>query len=74
MSSRKPSKEAERLLREFDWSKVDALTDEQIIAAAKADPDSSLPTEAELAEFDLVIPAKARREKPQRKPPKEAAE
>lgn len=74
MSSHKPSKEAERLLREFDWSKVDGLTDEQIIAAAKADPDSSLPTEAELAEFDLVIPAKARREKPQHKPPKEAAE
>lgn len=74
MSSHKPSKESERLLHDFDWSKVDALTDEQIIAAAKADPDSSLPTDEELAEFDLVIPAKARREKQQRKPPKEAAE
>ena len=69
MPSRKPLKEADDLLRDFDWSKVDALTDAQIIEAAKADPDSSLPTEAELAEFDLVIPAKSRR-----KPPKEAAE
>lgn len=74
MSSHKPSKEAERLLRDFDWSKVDALTDEQIVAAAKADPDSILPTEAELAEFDLVLPAKARREMKAGKPPKEAAE
>ncbi|MFT0860502.1 hypothetical protein [Ancylobacter sp. G4_0304] len=74
MSSHKPSREAERLLREFDWSKVDALTDEQIIAAAKADPDSSLPTDAELAEFDLVLPAKARRERKKGEPPEEAAE
>nr|WP_281493659.1 hypothetical protein [Ancylobacter koreensis] len=60
------------------------MTDEQIIAAAKADPDSSLPTEVELAEFDLVLPAKARRERAaekaraeqagEDKPPKEAAE
>jgi hypothetical protein len=56
--------EIEREARDFDWSKVDALTDEEIIAAAKADPDSALPTEAELAEFDLVIPAKARRKSP----------
>ncbi|MBS7540416.1 hypothetical protein KHC27_15895 [Ancylobacter lacus] len=62
------------MLRDFDWSKVDALTDEQIIAAAKADPDSALPTEEELAEFDLVLPAKARREMKAGKPPKEAAE
>lgn len=85
MSSHKPSKDAERLLQGFDWSKVDALTDEQIIAAAKADADSVMLTEAELAEFDLVLPAKARRERAakaeaERKaadddtPPKEAAE
>jgi len=67
--TKKQLEEAEGLLRDFDWSRVDALTDAQIIEAAKADPDSSLPTDAELAEFDLVIPAKSRR-----KPPKEAAE
>ena len=69
MPTKKQLEEAEGLLRDFDWSRVDALTDAQIIEAAKADPDSSLPTDAELAEFDLVIPAKSRR-----KPPKEAAE
>ena len=67
--TKKQLADANRMLRDFDWSKVDALTDEQIIEAAKADPDSSLPTEAELKEFDLVIPAKSRR-----KPPSEAAE
>jgi hypothetical protein len=61
--------EADRLLAAFDWSKVDALTDEEIVAAAKADPDTSLPTDEELAEFDLVIPAKSRKLQP-----KEAAE
>ena len=57
------------MLADFDWSKVDALTDDEIIAAAKADPDCSLPTDEELAEFDLVIPAKSRG-----LPPREAAE
>ncbi len=61
MSRKWTREKLEREVAAFDWSKIDALTDEQIIAAAKADPDSALPTEAELAEFDLVIPAKARR-------------
>lgn len=69
MPTKKQRDEAERLLRTFDWSKVDALTDAEIIAAAQSDPDSALPTDGQLAEFDLVIPAKSRR-----KPPKEAAE
>lgn len=69
MPTAKQLKEAEELLAAFDWSKVDALTDEEIIAAAKADPDSALPTDEELAGFDLVIPARSRRP-----PPKEAAE
>ena len=64
MPTKKQLKEATRIAKEFDWSKVDALTDDEIIAAAKADPDSSLPTDAELAEFDLVIPAKSRRKPP----------
>ena len=69
MPTRKQLDEADRLLAAFDWSKVDALTDEEIVAAAKADPDTSLPTDEELAEFDLVIPAKSRKLQP-----KEAAE
>lgn len=56
----KQLRDARALLAGFDWSKVDALTDDEIIAAAKSDPDCSLPTDEELAEFDLVIPAKSR--------------
>ena len=69
MPTEQQLRDARALLAGFDWSKVDALTDEQIIAAAKSDPDCSLPTDEELAEFDLVIPAKSRRPLP-----KEAAE
>lgn len=64
MPTKKQLEEADRILKKFDWSKVDALTDEEIIAAAKADPDTSLPTDEELASFDLVIPAKSRRKPP----------
>lgn len=69
MPTKKQLEESRRLLAAFDWSRVDALTDEQIITAAKNDPDSALPSDEELAAFDLVIPAKSRR-----KPPREAAE
>ncbi|MFG1382895.1 hypothetical protein [Xanthobacter versatilis] len=69
MPTKKQLEEADRAIKEVDWEKLRAMSDEEIIAAAKADPDSSLPTDEELAEFDLVIPAKSRR-----KPPKEAAE
>lgn len=69
MPTKKQLEEADRAIREVDWKKLRAMSDEEIIAAAKADPDSALPTDEELAEFDLVIPAKSRR-----KPPKEAAE
>ena len=34
-----------------DWNAVDALTDEEIIEAAKNDPDSALPSDEELKEF-----------------------
>ncbi|MFG1361719.1 hypothetical protein [Xanthobacter versatilis] len=69
MPTKKQLEEADRAIREVDWEKLRAMSDEEIIAAARADPDSSLPTDEQLAEFDLVIPAKSRR-----KPPKEAAE
>ncbi|KAA5603218.1 hypothetical protein F1193_02890 [Blastochloris sulfoviridis] len=38
------------------------MTDEEIRQAWAWDPDMTWPTDEELAEFDLVIPAKARRE------------
>jgi hypothetical protein len=65
--TKKQLEEAERLAKKVDWAKLNAMSDEEIRAAWAWDKDMTWPTEAELAEFDLVIPAKARR-----KPPKAA--
>lgn len=69
MTHRYTIEEIAREAADFDWAKVDALTDEEIIAAAKADPDCYLPSDEELAKSDLVVPAKSLRA-----PPKQAAE
>ncbi|RLP75817.1 hypothetical protein D9R14_16115 [Xanthobacter tagetidis] len=61
--------EADRAIQEVDWEKLRAMSDDKIRAAWAWDKDMTWPTDEELAEFDLVIPAKSRR-----KPPKEAAE
>lgn len=45
------AEEARRLKGKTDWSRVDALTDEEIEHAASSDPDSVLPTEEDLKEF-----------------------
>lgn len=68
MPTKKQLEEADRLAKEFDWSKFDAMSDEEIRAYWAWDKDMAWPTEAELKEFKL-IPAKSRR-----KPPGEAAE
>ena len=34
----------------FDWSRIEAMTDAEIEAAASADPDSHLPSDEELEE------------------------
>lgn len=59
--ARKQLDAAKRLMKDFDWSKVDAMTDEAIVRAAKSDPDSALPDDEALAEFDLVLPPKSRK-------------
>lgn len=46
--------EALKLKGTTDWDAVNALSDEQIIEAAKNDPDSALLSEAELIEFKRV--------------------
>lgn len=75
MPTKKQLEEAERLAKTVDWEKFRAMSDEEIRAHWAWDKDMTWPTPEQLAEFDLVIPAKARREKQQqRKPPKEAAE
>lgn len=62
MPTKKQLEEAERLAKTIDWARFDAMTDEEIRQAWAWDPDMTWPTDEELAEFDLVIPAKARRE------------
>ncbi|WP_018389410.1 hypothetical protein [Ancylobacter sp. FA202] len=70
------------MAKTVDWSPFDAMSDDEIRAHWAWDKDMTWPTEAELAEFDLVLPAKARRERAEAlaepaggdKPPKEAAE
>jgi len=42
----------------FDWSRADAMTDEQILAAALADPDAQPLTEEQLARMKPFSPAK----------------
>ena len=69
MPTEKQLADADRILREFDWSAIDKMSDEEIRAAWAWDEDTVWPTDAELAEFDLVIPAKSRKLQP-----KEAAE
>ena len=69
MPTAKQLAEAERLLATVDWKALDAMSDDEIRAAWAWDKDTTWPTNEELAEFDLVIPAKSRR-----LPPKEAAE
>jgi len=67
LPTKKQLEEADKAIQNFDWAKYDAMSDEEIRAHWAWDKDMTWPTEAELAEFDLVIPAKARR-----KPPKAA--
>lgn len=74
MPTKKQLEEAERLATTVDWETFRAMSDEEIRAHWAWDKDMTWPTEAELAEFDLVLPAKARREMTTGKPPKEAAE
>jgi hypothetical protein len=67
--TKKQLEEADRAFKRIDWAKYEAMSEEELRAAWAWDPDMTWPTDEELAEFDLVIPAKSRR-----KPPKEAAE
>lgn len=63
MPTKKQLEEADRLAKTVDWEKFRAMSDEEIRAHWAWDKDMTWPTEAELAEFDLVLPAKARRER-----------
>lgn len=58
----KQLEEAERLWKTVDWEKLRSMTDEEIRQAWAWDPDMTWPTDEEMEDFDLVIPAKVRRE------------
>ena len=63
MPTKKQLQEADRLAKTIDWTKFDAMTDDEIRRHWAWDKDMTWPTKQELAEFDLVIPAKSRRKK-----------
>lgn len=60
MPTKQQLAEADRLLAEFDWSTTDAMSDQELKAAWDWDKDTVWPSDDELAQFDLVIPAKSR--------------
>jgi putative transcriptional regulator len=51
-------KNAKKASDTFDWSRADAMTDEEIHAAALSDPDAQPLTEEQLAEMKPFSPAK----------------
>jgi hypothetical protein len=55
---------AENLAKTVDWSKLSTMSDTEIRRRWHWDKDMTWPTDRELAEFDLVIPAKSRRKAP----------
>lgn len=50
ISRRWTREEIEAEVKTFDWSRIDRMTDEEIEAAAAADPDTFLATDEELGE------------------------
>lgn len=65
MPTKKQLEEADRLAKTIDWAKYDGMSKEDLQAAWAWDPDMTWPTDEDLAEFDLVIPAKSRRKPPE---------
>ena len=61
MSTRKKKNELERALDAVDWAKIDAMTDEEIEAAARSDPDNPPLTDEELAQMRRVTPRRSKK-------------
>lgn len=61
MSERRITRRAvgDRRKGKTDWERLDRLTEEEIIAAAAADPDNPIWTEEELRSAELVMPTGA---------------
>ena len=61
MPTKKQLDEAAEAARRVDWAKIDAMTDEEIEAAARSDPDNPPLTDAELAQMRRVNPRAPRK-------------
>jgi hypothetical protein len=55
VSTKKQKDKLREALDSVDWAKIDAMTDEEIEAAARADPDNPPLTDEQLARMRRVI-------------------
>ena len=62
MRTKKQKDELQKALDAVDWRKLDAMTDDEIEAAARADPDNPPLTDEQLARLRAVV--SRRRNKP----------
>jgi hypothetical protein len=60
--TKKQLAEAAKAAAQVDWAKLDAMTDEEIEAAARSDPDNPPLTDEELARMRVIV--HRRRKKP----------
>lgn len=54
MPTKKQLEDADKAAAKVDWAKLDAMTDEEIEAAARSDPDNPPLTDEELKGMRLV--------------------
>jgi hypothetical protein len=57
---RKQLEEAAEAAKQVDWTRIDAITDEEIKAAARSDPDNSPLTDEDLAQMRRVTPRRSK--------------
>ena len=61
MPTKKQLDEAAEAFKQVDWAKLDAMTDEEIEAAALSDPDNPPLTDEDFARMRVIV---HRRKKP----------
>jgi hypothetical protein len=59
--TKKQLEEAAEAMKQVDWAKIDAMTDEEIEAAARSDPDNPPLTDEELAQMRRVTPRRSKK-------------
>jgi hypothetical protein len=59
--TKKQLEEAAEAMKQVDWAKIDAMTDEEIEAAARSDPDNPPLTNEELAQMRRVTPRRSKK-------------